>query len=162
MNVVDVARSYINKKEKPGNSGFEDPAFETEMINEGWQRGWSWCSLFAKLCFKKAYPERSAEFNKLFTPGAVATFTNFKNSGYEISTTPEAGRLVIWQHYQDGKPSWQGHAGIVSEVVLGGFKSVEGNTSANGSRNGDRVFEHQFRTVTKKPNGLNVLGFVKI
>jgi hypothetical protein len=57
---------------------------------------------------------------------------------------------------------WEGHAGIVSEVLSDSeFKSIEGNTSTQGSRNGDRVAENP-RNTKVKPNGLNVLGFIKI
>lgn len=160
MKILIIGRTYLNKKEKPNNSGFEDNAFEVEMVNEGWQKGWAWCAIFTKLLAKKAYPEKADEFNKLFTPGAVATFNNFKKAGYKISTKPVLGALVIWQKYVEGKPDWRGHAGICSEVINDTtFKAIEGNTSFVGSRNGDRVWEHT-RTTEKNNNGLNVLGFV--
>jgi hypothetical protein len=162
--VVDIARTYIGKKEKPGNSGFEDPAFETEMLNEGWMRGWAWCATFQKLIFKKALPLKSKVFDLFFTPGAVATFNNFaKTKNFLISDKPFVGALVIWRHFENGiAHPWQGHAGVVSEVIDDtAFKAIEGNTSSGGSRNGDRVAE-QCRTTAFTENGLNVLGFIRI
>lgn len=163
MNPIDLARTYINKKEKPNNSGFEDPEFEKDMIAVGWEKGMSWCALFQKMIFNKAYQFSSAtngKFILLFNPGAVKTFNNFKSNKFQISNKPVLGSLVIWQDYKNGVAQWQGHAGIVSGVIDDhNFTSIEGNTSGGGSRNGDRVYEHT-RKVEVKANGLNVLGFV--
>jgi hypothetical protein len=157
--VIETARAYINKKEKPGNSGFEDAEFEKEMIAIGWEKGMSWCALFAKMIFNKAKP---GAYTLLFNPGAVKTFNNFRAHKYQISNKPVLGSLVIWQDYKNGIADWHGHAGIVSGVIDDHtFMSIEGNTSGGGSRNGDRVFEHT-RKIEVKKNGLNVLGFVII
>jgi hypothetical protein len=157
MNVIETARQYINKKEKPGNSGFEDPIFEEDMKAIGWVKGYSWCALFAKMIFNKSKP---GPYILLFNPGAVKTFNNFKANKYQISSVPVLGALVIWQEYKNGVADWHGHAAIVSQVIDSKtFYSIEGNTSGLGSRNGDRVFEHK-RTTEIKPNGLNVMGFV--
>jgi hypothetical protein len=162
MSVVAIARNYIGKKEKPGNSGFEDTAFEADMLNEGWQRGWAWCAVFAKMVLKKAYPLKAKDIDLYFSPGAVNTFGKCVNSPFPITPVPVVGCVVIWQDYDDGNKSWQGHVGIVSEVISATqFKSIEGNTSGEGSRNGDRVFEHTRSTDFKK-DGLNVIGFIRI
>lgn len=161
MKIIDIARTYIGKKEKPGNSGFEDPVFEKEMIARGWEKGFSWCALFAELVTSKAYPEEKAML-QLFNAGAVKTFERFQAAGFKISNKPELGSLVIWQHYKDGKSIWQGHVGIVSEVINDTtFKSIEGNGSAGGSSNGDRVVE-KLRTTAVKRNGLNIKGFITL
>ncbi len=161
MKIIEIAKTYIGKKEKPGNSGFEDPEFEKEMIARGWEKGFSWCAVFAELMFSKAYPD-DLTMLKLFNPGAVKTFENFKGAGYNISNKPELGNLVIWQHYENGKALWTGHAGIVSEVLnTSTFRSIEGNGSVAGSRNGDRVVE-KLRIVIMKKTGLNIKGFIII
>lgn len=163
MSVIEIARQYIGKLEKAKNSGFQDPQFEIEMKDLGeWQPGYAWCACFAEMCFRKAFPERSEELKKLFDPSTRKTFDNFKATKYTISQTPVLGSLVIWANYKNGIREWTGHAGIVSDVVgSNAFKSIEGNTGAGGSRNGDRVAQHN-RTTATKANGLNVIGFIVI
>jgi hypothetical protein len=161
---IDIARLYLNKKEKPGNSGFEDPQFEADMVSFGeWVKGYSWCACFMQMVFRKAYPDRAGEFKKLFDPSTRKTFDNFKAAGYSVLQTPVLGSLVIWSEYANGKATYLGHAGLVTKVIdKQTFTSIEGNTSGgSGSRNGDRVFEHT-RNLTVKPNGLNVLGFIVV
>ncbi len=161
---IDIAKEYLGKLEKPLNTGFQDPEFEKDMITLGeWANGYSWCCCFSQICFRKAYPELSTELKKLFDPGTITTFQNFKKAGYVISSIPVAGNLVIWQDYKDGKGTDHGHAGIVTEVLSNfTFKSIEGNTSGDKpTRNGDRVAIHTHST-GHKPDGLNVLGFITI
>lgn len=162
MKVIEIARQYIGKLERLGNTGFEDPQFEADMKALGeWQSGYAWCACFAQMCFRKAFPERD-ELKKLFDPSTRKTFDNFKKAGFKISLSPVIGSLVIWATYKNGIKEWTGHAGIVSDVIgANAFKSIEGNTSGAGSRNGDRVFEHN-RTTVAKANGLNVMGFIII
>ena len=162
MNIIETARQYIGQLEKPNNSGFQDPQFEADMIKFGeWQKGFSWCACFAEMCFRKAYPERQ-DLAALFDPSTRRTFANFTKAGFNISQKPVLGSLVIWANYKNSIKEWTGHAGIVSDVLgENAFKSIEGNTSAQGSRNGDRVAEHN-RTTAIKANGLNVLGFIEI
>lgn len=164
MKIVEIARTYIiNRKEKPGNSGFEDPSFEVEMAAEGWLKKNAWCATFAKLIAKKAYPEKAEDFNKLFNPSAVRTFNNFLKSGkYDVHYVPVEGDLVVWQRYQNNIADWKGHVGIVSSVISAtSFTSIEGNTNVTGSPEGDRVQE-KHRLIFRPVTGLRVLGFVKL
>jgi hypothetical protein len=165
MKVVEVARKYLGKTEKPGNMGFTDADFEQRMVDVGFQKGHAWCAYFTELCFKEAYPEKFDEFDRLFSASTIQTFRNFQKAGYHTSMVPEAGDLVIWQNYKDGKPLATGHAGIVtweSDSNLSGFKSIEGNTSAGKSREGFIVAEHPRNVDPNVKKGLKVLGFVKI
>jgi hypothetical protein len=162
VSVVDIAKKDLGKVEKPNNSGFVDPVLEKEMAEVGWQNGFAWCALIAERWAKKALPAKHAELNKLFSASAVTTFENFRKAGYKISPTPVLGALVIWQKYKNNQPSWQGHAGIVSEVISDTeFKSIEGNGSVKGSREGTTVVE-QRRKVLKLDTGLNVMGFIQL
>jgi hypothetical protein len=159
MKIVDIARTYVGKKEIPQNAGFVDQTLENEMLKCGWQKGFAWCAIIAKLWAKKAYPDNK-DLDRLFSASAVQTFNNFKRAGYEISEKPVLGSIVIWQRYKDGQRTWQGHAGVVSQVISDKeFKSIEGNSSPIGSREGDRVVENP-RVISKKETGLNVLGFI--
>lgn len=159
MSVVDIARKYIGQTEKPGNAGFSDAEFEIRMKAVGFQKGHAWCSYFAELCFKEAYPEK--ELDKLFSASAVQTFKNFKDAGYPVDLIPEAGKLVIWQNMTQGIPQWSGHVGIVTVVMANCFSTIEGNTNDSGGREGIEVAE-KVRTLNRKHTGLNVLGFITI
>jgi len=163
MKATDYARLYVGKKEKPGNSGFQDPEFEKDIKTLGeWAPPMSWCCCFQQMLFRKSLPEKSDELKKLFDPSAVQTYNNFKAAHYPILHKPVIGALVIWQRYKDGIAEWHGHAGIVTEVVSEKFfKTIEGNTNNDGSDNGDGVYE-KVRSTDIKKTGLNVLGFVVI
>jgi hypothetical protein len=162
MGVVETAKKYLGQTEKPNNQGFNDLEYETKMIAVGFQKGQAWCSYFAELVFKEAYPDKFEELDKLFSASAVQTFKNFTDAKYKVSTTPVVGALVIWQYYENGKPGWTGHAGIVSKRLSdSSFQSIEGNTNDNGGREGYIVAE-KTRSTGKKKNGLNVLGFITI
>lgn len=163
MKAIDLARLYVGKKEKPGNSGFEDPEFEKDMKAFGeWAPPMSWCCCFQQMIFRKSLPEKSEELKKLFDPSATATFKNFKEAHYPILQKPVIGALVLWQRHENGVATWHGHAGIVIEVVSEKFfKTIEGNTNIDGSDNGDGVYE-RVRSTDIKKKGLNVLGFVVI
>lgn len=160
--IIDNALSYVGQTEKPGNSGFTDPAFEKEMKEEGWQYGWAWCSIFTKVVFKNVLIGKAKILNKLFSPSAVQTFHNFKSAGYAVFDKPVAGALVVWQHQKNGQPQWTGHAGICVDVIDDTlFRSVEGNTNDKGGREG-YIVALKKRQVKKVTNGLQILGFIKI
>jgi hypothetical protein len=158
--IVAIARKDLGQLEKKNNGGFEDQQLESEMIAVGWKKGYPWCSFIVELWVIKTFPDRKDELAKLFSPSAVTTFQNFKNAGYTISQTPVVGAIVIWQRYDNGKATWQGHAGIVSQVINQfKFKSIEGNGSLQGSSEGIAVVE-LLRKITKVKTGLNPLGFI--
>lgn len=160
--VVETARKYIGQTEIPGNKGFNNLDFQTKMLAVGFQSGNAWCAYFAELVAKEAIPSKFKDFDKLFSASAVTTFNNFKTAKYDITDYPRVGNVVIWQEQSNGKPSWTGHVGIVTQAISKtAFKSVEGNTNTDGGREGYIVAEKN-RTVKKVQNGLQVLGFIKI
>lgn len=163
MSIIEVARKDLGKKEKPGNSGFHDRELELAMLAVGWQPSWAWCAGILEKWAWEAYPEKKEVIKGLFVPSAVNTYRNLVGAGYSHSDTPKVGSFVFWQKYVDGKAEWTGHCGIVSEVINETtFKSIEGNTSNSGSRNGDGVYELT-RTVKKEVrDGLKVIGFIEI
>lgn len=166
MSVVEIAKKYVGKTEKPGNSGFNDVLFQKRMEETGWQKGQAWCAFFTELCFKEANQKEWWKLEKLFSGSAVQTFKNFKAAGYRISDKPVVGSLVIWQKYVNGKPSWMGHCGVCVEVLDDStFKSIEGNTiedNASGDQREGYIVALKKRTIKKVQNGLQVLGFVII
>ena len=162
MQIVEIAKQYIGKKEKPGNTGFVDPTMEKDLRAVGWQPGWAWCATFCEVLAWKAYPTMIEKLKGLFVPSAVNTFRNLQKAGYKSTMVPEVGAFVFWQRMKDGAAQWQGHCGVVSEVIdAKTFKSIEGNTNGAGSREGDGVYE-KTRVIRKVDDGLQVIGFIKI
>lgn len=163
MSIVEIARRDIGKKEKPGNSGFVDPTLEARMKAVGWVPGWAWCACIQEVWAWEAYPELKDKIKGLFVPSAVNTHRNLVKAGYISSMIPTVGAFVYWQKMDDGKPLWTGHAGVVSRVIDDKeFYSIEGNTNAAGSREGDSVQEkHRFVNPAVK-DGLKVMGFVTL
>lgn len=155
MKQIEIAKKYIGQKEKPGNDFDTDTPLGKILKDAGHKDGEAWCAYFAEAVFVET-------LRHLFSASTVTTFHNFKNAGYEISETPKIGALVIWQRYTGGKPTWQGHCGIVTCVNEdNSFFSIEGNTDKAGSRTGGSVQENP-HTLARVRDGLNVLGFVKI
>lgn len=162
--VVEVALKYVGQKELPSNVFSPDTDFGKKMKAVGHQDGHAWCSLFCELVFKEAFPARFAELDKLFSASAVQTYKNFtRGGGYLENRMPKEGNLVIWQLQKDGKPQWQGHAGIVYELKSSWeFTSIEGNTSELGSREGTIVGIQNRKVLKDVWNGLKILGFIQI
>jgi hypothetical protein len=162
MKHIDVAFKYLLQKELPGNV-FDKGTMLGKLLHEAGQKdGEAWCAYFVEGVFSEAYPELDATFEKLFSASAVKTFENFVRYKYPTSRTPKRGDVVIWQRFKDGVRMWQGHAGIVTDVINENrFNTIEGNTNGNGSREGDSVQQKE-RTLTVVQNGLNVLGFITV
>lgn len=161
--IVAVATSYIGQKEIAGNKGFQNAAFQKKMIDCGWQMSQSWCAYFTELVWKEAFGTKHPLYkslDRLFSPSATATFANFKGhpTSFATGAKPKVGALAVWR-YGNG---WQGHIAVVIEVRAdGSFKTIEGNTNNDGSREGVEVAV-KVRKVGEpfKARGLNLVGFV--
>lgn len=163
MNIVEVARKDIGKKEKPGNTGFLDKQLEADMIAVGWAPGWAWCACIQEKWAWEAFPAIKDKIKGIFVPSAVNTFRNLVKAGYTYSMKPAVGALVYWQKMDNGKELWAGHAGVVSRVISDTeFYSIEGNTNSAGSREGDSVQEKQRVVRSVVHDGLKVIGFVTL
>jgi hypothetical protein len=162
MKHIEVAFKYLMQKELPGNV-FDPTTMLGKLLHGSGQKdGEAWCAYFVEGVFSEAYPDRDPEFQRLFSASAVKTFDNFLRAKYPVSKVPHRGDVVIWKRYKEGLGLWQGHAGIVTEVINENrFKTIEGNTNGLGSREGDSVQQKE-RTLSVVRNGLNVLGFIKI
>jgi hypothetical protein len=163
MKQIEVAKKYLDQRENEGNK-FDDNTLLGKMLHEAGQKdGEAWCCYFMEGVFCEAFPEKNAELRKLFSASAVATFDNFKkDDATKCHDRPKPGDLVIFQKYEEGKPTWKGHAAVVTDVNQdGSFHTIEGNTNGAGSREGDRVAIKLRRNI-KTDNGLNIYGFVTV
>lgn len=159
MKVIDTARKYLGQKELTGNKFDNNTELGKRLHEAGQKDGEAWCAYLGEAVCTEAYPEKAKDLQKLFSASAVQTFKNFVAADFTVTAVPFPGALVVWRRYQDAKPMWQGHLGIVTEVTPGGFKSVEGNSNAQGSRDSDSVVENT-RTEKYNPDGLTVMGFI--
>ena len=159
--IIALAKTYNNKVEKPGNTGFFDHTFERDMKAVGWYVKAPWCAFFVRLVWQYAYADHKgmlATVKRCFTGGTLDTLENVKDNGtFETGTVPRPGAIVIWSK---GKGP-AGHAGIVIKVDGNTMTTIEGNTNASGSRDGDRVAT-KLRTVHREftTDGLNVAGYI--
>jgi len=162
--VVEVALKYVGQKELPNNVFSKESDFGKKLHAVGQKDGDPWCALFCEMVFKEAFPARFAELDKLFSASAVQTYKNFtRGGGYMENRMPKEGNLVIWQLQKDGKPQWQGHAGIVYQLKSSWeFTSIEGNTNASGGREGVEVAIKDRKVLKDVWNGLKVLGFIQL
>lgn len=161
--VVSIAKKYLGEREVSGNMGFVNPEFEAKMKAVGFQDTHAWCCYFAEMVFKEAIPAKLKELDKLFSASCVQTFKNFEKAQYPVHALPRPGYLVLWQSIKDGKPQATGHAGIVTELKsTWEFKSIEGNTSTAGSREGVIVGINDRKVLKDVWNGLRILGFFQI
>jgi len=161
---VEVALKYVGQTEMTGNVFSDESDFGKKLHAAGQKDGDPWCALFTEMVFKEAYPEKFKEFDKIFSASAVQTYKNFlKFGGYSENHLPSVGNLVIWQMMKDGNPQWQGHAGIVHGLKSSWeFTSIEGNTNAEGGREGITVAIKERKVLKDVWNGLKVLGFIHI
>lgn len=162
MTLSQEAMKYLGKREKSGNSGFEDPIFELEMKEESWQKGWAWCCVFLRVVAVNTFPEKTEELRKLITPSVVQTFKNFRDAAYPIGYLPQPNTVVFYQSYKDGKPQGTGHVGIVTKATGETYEDISGNTNEAGSREGVTVGLKDHRYDPTVVNGLRVIGFINI
>ena len=170
--IIFYANLFVGIKERGNNQGWEgvffkdlNMSFEELMKTVGWQETHAWCAYFGELVWKLAYSKFDStmvdKLDKLFSASAVNTWLNFQKSEFECSKTPSPGSIVVWQHYKDGKTTRSGHIGVVIDSSGGVINTVEGNTNAKGSREGDQV-AHKTRLMNFEPKdkGLVLLGFI--
>ncbi len=159
--IVRIAKSYLGKTEKPGNSGFNDPEFEKKMKGIGWVKGDPWCADEAKLIWMEANSgdvETQKLIAKYCSGSSIQTYKNFKASKeFHVSSIPVIGAIVVWQEGNGAT----GHEGVVISLDGNSFNSVEGNTNDKGGSEG-YICAEKTRMLNKpfNPNGLNVLGFI--
>lgn len=162
--IIAFASWYDGRKEKKGNTGFEDSFFEKEMLSAGWYLNAPWCMFFVLMIWKKVFKadvEALASILKTFNGSAKQTADNVKKAGYfETGLIPKAGAICIFL-LGNGPP---GHAAMVKKVDLKNntMCNIEGNTNGAGSREGELVNADKPRTIKRdfQPNGLNVYLYI--
>ena len=162
--LVEVAKQYVGQTELPGNRFTDSTPLGRLVHGAGQKDGEAWCAYFVEGCAIEAYPELKQQLTKFFDASAVKSYHNFKAAGFKTTTTdPIPGDIVVFQRYHKGVAQWQGHMAIVEAVMPGrGFITIEGNTNDLGSREGIMVADGRKRDYKFNPNGLTLLGFIRI
>lgn len=142
--ILQTAQSFVGQKEISGNMGFKQPFFLRLMESIGWKKSWSWCSMFCKLVYTEACKKVGVDpktITKFINPSVQKTRANFIKAGFPLETDwrkVKPGAYISWVSSKDRA---KGHTGILVEFLENGkkMKTIEGNTNAEGSREGDSV-----------------------
>ena len=159
INITEAALALIATATAEANKGVREvgknagPDVEKYLHCVGMTKGSPWCAAFVSWCVMTS--RGLAKPPKWCSGSAVSLFQMSRNSKtcvYVVPTEMEYQAKVkpgyIWSRAQDAtaaaaarKGSWcQGHTGIVVAVDAIGFHTIEGNTNAAGSREGDGVY----------------------
>jgi len=144
-----------------GNEGFVDASFEAMMRKVGWIDGQAWCMYYCKLVYMQFFSFDRAFISKNFdgstsrTPDNIIRLNASGDKRYVFinQNTPQIGDIFCLK----------GHVGLVSEVIDNTrVKTIEGNTSLKGVREGEGVFELKRTLEVGKPSfGQIVRGYIR-
>lgn len=162
--ILETAKSFVGQKEISGNMGFIQPFFMKLMESIGWKKKWAWCSMFCKLVYTESYKKLGLDpkrMTKFISPSVQQTRANLIKAGYPIITDwkqVKPGAYISWVSSSDRT---KGHTGILVEFIENGTKmiTIEGNTNAEGSREGDSVAKKTRAAVVGKGKGLILQGW---
>lgn len=157
-NVFELCHRFNGVKEIGVNADFNNSEFRQLMFNAGWYVGAPWCSFAVRAIFMAA----GAEY-KYISGSAWRTALNGSLRGYEWTTKPKPGALMIWRNFKNNKPLASGHIGIVYSCDSSICTTFEGNADTLDS---DRVQEFGMHnrvyngSVWRTSNGLRLMGFL--
>lgn len=164
--LVAEAKRWIGVSEKGGdNKGPEVEMFQRAV--DGKAQGEAWCLAFVQFCVKRVDAEAETIMGGpnlpdwLWQTEHCMTLWNNMPVGSKLKEPPHPGCLIVWQYWKDGKPTPQGHVGIITEIVdLNTIKTIEGNTGPGlgVEREGDGVYEKR-RSLTGG-GSMKVKGFL--
>lgn len=135
IKIVATAESQLHVREATGSNDGKDIKKYLEVTGLG--EGYPWCAAFVSWVFEEAggTGPRSARVVDWFKSNIV-----YKSEWRQQNITPEPG-MVIGLYYP--KLGRYGHIGIVDKVHPGQLHTIitiEGNTNAAGSREGQGVY----------------------
>lgn len=124
------ARSQVGVEEVPRGSNW-GPQVSEYLKATGLNSPAYWCAAFVTWCYKQSKSIYILPKNKAST---YYWFVFAKQSNI-LFKTPERGDLFVWNNDNGG------HIGFVMEVKGDRFRTIEGNSNTDGSRNGYEVVE---------------------
>ena len=157
INVTEAALALIATATAEANKGVREvgknagPDVEKYLHCLGMTKGSPWCAAFVSWCVMTS--RGLAKPPKWCSGSAVSLFQMSGKNAVKVTPVDADYKSkvkpgYIWSRAQDAtaaaaarKGSWcQGHTGIVVAVDAMGFHTIEGNTNAAGSREGDGVY----------------------
>ena len=129
--VIETAKTQIGVQEVPKGSN-AGPEVEIYLKSVGLGKGYAWCMAFVYWVTNES-AKKLGIVNPLLKTAGVLNQWN-KRPVLRVKT-PQTGDIFIMDY---GKG--QGHTGFVSQVLPNGIiETIEGNTNADGSREGYAV-----------------------
>lgn len=161
--IVKFSQSLVGQTEIAGNMGFTNAEFEKLMEQVGWRPGDAWCVYFVKLSWYNMAPDFLKEkILKRVSGSSLQTWENLKEDpSFVVSQIPKPGDMAIWRMYDNGTPTWNGHAGVVKKLGFGNFTTIEGNTGDGTGNEGYIVAEKTRPLNYTAKDGLRLLGFIR-
>jgi hypothetical protein len=157
------AKQFVGEEETNANQAFKNKDFEAKMRGAGWYSGAQWCAFFVKMVFQNTLDAEGVLVAKNLISGSTqTTFSNFSditNAYFEVSQTPKVDGIVIWQNVADKST---GHTGIVTSVSGDTFKTIEGNSNANGSQGIVNEGSYSLSAERAGRNGKKIRGFINL
>jgi hypothetical protein len=157
INVTEAALALIATATAEANKGVREvgknagPDVEKYLHCLGMTKGSPWCAAFVSWCVMTS--RGLAKPPKWCSGSAVSLFQMSGKNAVKVTPVDADYKSkvkpgYIWSRAKDAtaaaaarKGSWcQGHTGIVVAVDAIGFHTIEGNTNAAGSREGDGVY----------------------
>jgi len=127
-----IMLSQVGLKEEGNNHG---QAVKLFLKSTGLGGGYAWCMAFVYWAFEEAAKEMGVA-NPLIRTAHVLHQWNNIDPAHKFTKFPQVGDIFIMDF---GKGN--GHTGMVTKVEGQFIHTIEGNTNAQGSRNGDGVYE---------------------
>ena len=166
-----VSRGFKGQLEKvvrgSKNVGFVDASFQAMMKSVGWRGGEAWCMYFCKLVYMQFFSFDREFISKNFngssqgTPNNIIALNNRGDKRYVFiqDNTPQIGDIFCLINASN---KGIGHVGIVTEVIDDRtVKTLEGNTSLKGVREGEGVFELKRTLVVGKGASQIMRGYIR-
>jgi hypothetical protein len=157
INITEAALALIATATAEANKGVREvgknagPDVEKYLHCLGMTKGSPWCAAFVSWCVMTS--RGLAKPPKWCSGSAVSLFQMSGKNAVKVTPVDADFKSkvkpgYIWSRAQDPaaaaaarKGSWcQGHTGIVVAVDAVGWHTIEGNTNAAGSREGDGVY----------------------
>jgi hypothetical protein len=142
---LEVALTQLNVRETAPNRGPEVDEYLRSCGLEPSAGSYPWCVVFVRWCCSRVgiWLPRTASVKRLWEMGEDLRVD-----------TPAPGDIAV--HL---RPDGLGHVGFFMRAFVRGpdlwYETVDGNTNAAGSREGDRV------AIKERPNGYWNMGFLR-
>lgn len=144
IRAMQIAQNKVGVRELTGNN--DGPEVEAYLKAVGLGKGYSWCMAFIVWCYDQAAAQLGL-INPLVRTGGC--MKQWNETICRKVSTPQVGDIFIMDLGHGA-----GHTGIVTGVRGDIVDTIEGNTNAGGSPNGDGVYVRS-RNVNK------IKGFIR-